>query len=240
MKAQGISTLLASAIVSVLLVPASGAQGEGRQSQHWAARTENAQEIPVKVVRAVVGGNSAQLESGEIVLRNESEADVKHWGLKITFWFSDGSRLNSYVFWPCPPGQFPPGGKVYPEVGKVSLEGLQKLSIVDASVRVIYAELYDGRQYGEDEDGVLAGVRARWWVAAAEKKRLLAVHREKGELALIEALTATGTATEHPGLMPLRASWVRVYREKGLEALLELLNRPAELIGPMIVNRLQK
>ena len=209
--------------------------------QLWNPRIQNLASCPVVIVSAKAGGNSGAFEARDLLLRNNSASDVKLWAAHFVFTASDGSKRSVNVIWPCMPGQFPSGEKLY---GKDILttvkdpqraNGQEAARIVDVSAQLLYIELYDNEHWGDDPGGYVSNAQAQWRLEQSLKAQLLATYQEKGEAALIDALSAAPRQGEHPVLVAARKGLLRTYRTRGLQVLVTEISAPQQRLGPTIV-----
>ena len=209
-------------------------------AQLWRAQIQNLAACPVVLLNAVVSGDSQGFGPTETLVRNDSNADVKLVAMKYVYRMGDGTRRAIYVFWPSQPGQFPPGEKLFSKPVRATVESQPAVPVVDTLAQVFYVELHDGRHWGEDIGGIVAGARAKWWLVQAEKRRLLTLYQEKGEGAVTAALLQPTTADEHPAVPAARQALFRAYQVQGLQGVLSLLRKPEEASGPMVIVRLRE
>lgn len=197
------------------------------QSGLWTANVENLADCPVKVLSAKVGGTSAEWRVGDVVLYNESTAEVKRVVVRYVFKYSDGRvRRGHRLFPPYKAGEFQAGQRVERKTIPFRGSGTEALPIVEAVAQMYHVDFYDGRSCGGDEDGFLAEHLAENALLAAEKRRLLSLYERKGEEALVEAVLAEPAHDEHHTVAAFRQMFLRRYQRKGLEGLLELLREP--------------
>ncbi|MFI5072908.1 MAG: hypothetical protein ACHP8A_18690 [Terriglobales bacterium] len=228
------------AYLALCIFVSSAAAVAQAPTQLWNPHAQNIPSCPVVILSAKAGGTTQAFEARDLLLRNESASDVKLWAARFVFTAADNSKRSVYIIWPCPPGQFQSGEKLYGKDILTTVKNVQKASsqvavpIVDVGIQLLYVELYDHEQWGDDPGGYVASAQGEWSLMQSLKKQLLALYQEKGETALVDALSAPAGQGEHPALVAVRKGLLRVYKNQGLQVLVTEISAPEQKLGPMI------
>lgn len=196
------------------------------QSELRYAHVEDARDCPVKVVSAKFDGTAQKWQVGEVVLLNETSADVRRVAIKYVFQYANGRTRTMHRLWPYKVGEFQLGQKVETKQFSPGSPRSEPSPILEATVQIYHVDFYDGQSCGGDEDGFLAGRAAQNALVAAEKRRLVSLYSEKGAAALVDDLFSQPVHDEPATVTAFREMFQRAYRRSGLEGLLDLLKEP--------------